>query len=169
MPLDLPPDTHRLVDDHHPTPFSAEQIRGACGPGRRHAFRVTSSSDSPHQLVWWFEDVTPEGCVIARLRTGLDGVASGEAYRTSARWIDLQRHASYPVDTTRIEFDEVDVVAGTFECWRYVTSETAEGSETRSWFAAALPGPPILQITTDTGHEVFRSELVEFDDPRNPE
>lgn len=164
VPSDLPPPDHRLEPGHHPTPFSAAQIRAACGPGRRNEYRVTTADGASHHTVWWFEDGDADGATIARHHADLDGNPMTEVTRSRSSWLDLQRHASYPAATTQIEHGEITTPAGTFACWCYVA---ADGDDvTRAWFARSLPGPPVLVTTTRDGVAVFRSELVAVTDPR---
>lgn len=86
--------------------------------------------------------------------------APGDEGAARARWTDLQAHASFPVATTTVAADEVTTPAGSFAAWCYTVS-AGPGQVTRFWFAVALPGPPVLMITTNDGAEVLRYELIE--------
>jgi hypothetical protein len=155
--MSLPPDSQRLRVDHLPTPFSAAEIRAACGPGRRNRFRVTDEAGS-REVTWWFEDGDDEGATI--VRTVSDG-ATPERHR--AAWIDLQRHASYPESSTSLLRGSATTAAGVFEGWVYERRVTDSEIE-KSWFARDLPGPPVLQVTLRNGAEVYRSELIDFEE-----
>lgn len=164
MPVDLPPESHRLDPAHHPTPFSADQIREACGPGRRNVYRTQGADGTPRLTVGWFEEGDADGAVSVSAAAHPDGSVAGEPTRIRARWIDLQRHASFPIATTRIETGEAVTPAGRFDCWCY-TVEDGDATS-RFWFARRLPGPPVLYTTERGGSEVFRSELIALVDPR---
>ena len=159
MPADLPPPQHRLVEDHHPTPFSAAQIRHACAPGRRSTYRVTAGEAAPYLDAWWFEATDAAGADMVRLRTGADGTPLGAPERSRASWDELQAHASYPAAATTIDTDVITTPAGRFETWRY-TTVADDGVATRAWFARDLPGPPVLIVSERGGAEVFRYELT---------
>lgn len=160
----LPPERHRLDASHHPTPFSAEEIRAACAPGRRNVFRVAAAGAEPYLDTWTFDGGDATRGTMSHLRTGLDGMPRSELEQSEATWGELQAHASYPVATTGLTVSAVSVGAGTFEGWRY---ETVEGDTvTRAWFARTLPGPPVLIVAARRGVEVLRYELLAFEDPR---
>jgi hypothetical protein len=161
----LPPEANRLDPAHHPTPFSAEQIRQACAPGRRNVYRVAAAAADPYLETWTFRRGDATGGQFTQLRTGLDGMPRSEVEQIGATWDELQAHASYPAATTSLAVATVAATAGTFDGWLY---ETVEGeSVTRAWFARGLPGPPVLIVTERTGAEVFRYELLAFEDPRS--
>jgi hypothetical protein len=171
MPTDLPPLHHRLADDHHPTPFSAAQIRDACAPGRRSTYRVTAGEAVPYLDVWWFEAGDAAGADMVHLRTTAAGTPLGAPERSRASWEELQAHASYPVATTTVDTEAVTTPVGRFEAWRY-TTVAGDGVATRAWFARNLPGPPVLIVSERGGAEVFRYELTaveraETGSPRN--
>lgn len=171
MPTDLPPQHHRLADDRHPTPFSAEQIRAACAPGRLNAYLVVAAGADAYVDTWWFESGDEEGAEMAHLRSTAAGVPLGEPETSRATWRELQAHASYPAATTEVTTGQITTAAGTFDAWCYLTRGEA-GEVTRAWFARTLPGPPVLMVTEKDGTEVFRYELrevvVPWRDVRNP-
>lgn len=160
----LPPERHRLDPAHHPTPFSADEIRVACAPGRRNVYRVTAAGAEAYLDTWTFDGGDATRGQMTHLRTGLDGMPRSEVEHSSATWGELQAHASYPVATTTLTVTAVSIAAGTFDGWLYET--VASDSVTRAWFARRLPGPPVLIVTERAGDEVFRYEMISFDDPR---
>jgi hypothetical protein len=161
----LPPDQHRLDSAHHPTPFSTDQIREACAPGRRNVYRVTAAGAEPYLDTWTFDGGDAIRGEMTHLRTGIDGMPRSEVERSRATWDELRAHASYPLATTSLSASTVTTTAGTFEGWLY---ETVDGeSVTRAWFARGLPGPPVLIVTERAGVEVFRYELMAVADPRS--
>ena len=157
MPPDL--DAHQLRPDHHPTPFSAAQIRDAWKVGREvrsltrragaepvvHVRRnLTADADGGEYEVW---TESPEG---ERLT---------EPERGPATWIELQQHASMPIETTTIEPVEIDVPMGQFEGLRY-TRVTGDAVDT-FWFALARPGAPVRIESRVSGEVVFSSIAIE--------
>ncbi len=159
----LPPEAHRLDPDHHPTPFSADQIREACAPGRSNVYRIDPSEGPSHLYAWWFTDGDEEGATIVAENRDLAGTPISEQTTARASWLDLQRHARFPIATTTVATDQVETPAGSFDCWCYLTR--GNDAVTRTWFARDLPGPPVLQVTD--GPASRRMELVAVVDPRS--
>src|SRR6266487_2135990 len=139
--MPLPPESHRLQPDHLPTPFSAEQIRQACPVGRTIRMREESPGEETTYRQITFIEADPEGAVQEFQATDADGHPLGEPGRRQSTWLDLQRHASQPVDGTVVDEDSLALPFGTFACWRYTVQ--APGSEVRFWFAQEMPGMPV--------------------------
>jgi len=162
--IDPPPDAHRLTPDTLPTPFSAQQIREACAPGRSNTFRVERQGDDPYVARWEFVDGDEDGADSLRWTESLEGLRLEAPSPSASRWSELQAHASYPASTTTIAVETIDIPAGRFECWVYTTE--LEGSEVaRAWFAKDLPGPPVLVRSEVGGTIVFSSTLIRFEVP----
>ncbi|MDX1689997.1 MAG: hypothetical protein R3290_03125 [Acidimicrobiia bacterium] len=157
--MPLPPDDHRLRDDHHPTPFSAEEIRAACRPGRRSTYRVEQAGGDPVLSVSEFVEGDAETGQFVATTTDLAGEPIGEPKRGSATWGDLQAHASYPEDGTTVVEERREVPAGTYDCWRYTRSDG--DTTTTAWFAKTLPGPPIDRIVERDGTVISRMVLLD--------
>jgi len=155
----LPPDEHRTRPDHAPTPFSAEQIRRACAPGRINLYRIEEQDADPVLLRWEFVAGDADSAESVYETIAEDGTVVGEPARSTSRWDDLQAHASHPEDVTEIDEESVAVPAGTFECWRYAVRDGTILST--SWFAKNLPGPPVLKIDTVGGEQVAAMTLQE--------
>ena len=115
MSADLPPSSHRLDEGNHPTPFSALQIREACGPGRRNVYRATAARADPYFNTWWFEEGDADGADIVSVHTRTDGTPISGPDRRRATWLELQRHASYPVANTTISAERVVTRAGEYD------------------------------------------------------
>jgi hypothetical protein len=157
--LELPPDAHRLDPQHHPTPFSADQIRDASRPGTVITYRIESAGGDAHLDRWEFLGGDDDGGRRRRWTETLDGDVIEDPVELEARWIDLQRHASYPVATTRLTVGSVVTPAGEFDCWVYVIAND-DGTITKAAFARGEPGPPVHMETTADGEVVFRMMLV---------
>jgi hypothetical protein len=154
----IPPESHRLQPDHHPTPFSAAQIRDAHAVGREvrsltvragaepyiHVRRNVSADDDNGVFEVWTE--TPEG----------DRIFDPEA--GSSTFLDLQRHASMPVAATTIEPVEIDIPMGRFDGLRYtrVQGDTVDSF----WFARSRPGAPVRIESRVGGQVVFSSTAI---------
>lgn len=162
----MPPDANRMEPGHAPTPFSAAEIADACRPGRVNVYQLREQGRPPSTVRWEFigggagqgefvSDTVDEG-----------GAPLGPAQTATARWDDLQRHASTPEDLTTIEVEEAAVPAGTFRCWKYTVAEE-DGGHSVSWFALDLPGPPVRRVTIRDGAEVSSMELERHADPRS--
>lgn len=160
MTANLPPESHRLAPDRHPTPFSGEQIRDASPPGTRVAFRVEQEGEDPVIERWEFVSVGQVDGTRRRWTQLPDGtVIDGPAEETST-WLSLQAHASYRADTTTLTAGVVEIPMGSFEGWIY-TIRNDDGSVTTASFAHDFPGPPVLMETVRKGEVVFRMTLIE--------
>ena len=159
----MPDESHRLQPDHHPTPFSATEIRDAIVVGREvrsrhvrlgaepyvHVVRSLSADADTSVYEVWTE--TPEGDRISETEQG------------SSRFLDLQRHASMPIAATTIEPVEIEVPMGRFDGLRY-TRVLGDQVDT-FWFALARPGAPVRFEFRVGGEVVFSSTTISERDP----
>jgi hypothetical protein len=152
-------DPHRLRPDHHPTPFSAAEIRDNSRPGRLvrslvvragaepyvRVMRVVSSDADRVEHEFWTE--TPDGRPLT------------EPERGHSAFLDLQGHASMAVDATTIDEETIDIPAGRYECLRYtrVDGDTVD----TFWFGKSSPGAPIRFEKRVDGELVFSSTAIE--------
>ncbi len=158
--MSLPPDSNRTQPDHAPTPYSADDIRRACGPGRRNTYRIEAKGEQPYLMATeWFGGGAKTG-EASFTKLDLDGETVAGPGRTEMEWRDLQKHASYPGDVTTIEETTVEVGAGEFAVWLYTVRR--DDLVERVWFAKDLPGPPVLKIDERDGAEESRMELIEL-------
>jgi len=162
---DLPPESHRLTPDTLPTPFSADQIRDACRPGRSNSFLVEKPGFDAYVSRWEFVTGDDAGADSVRWTETLDGEALGPREESHGTWGEFQHHAAYPADRTVISAESIDVPAGRYACWCYTTTDPGH-EVTRAWFARDLPGPPIRVVTEVDGTTVFSSTLIAVVDPR---
>jgi hypothetical protein len=137
----LPPESHRLRPDHLPTPFSAAQIRDGCRLGRTIHLREEVPGEEVTYRRVVFTEVTAEASVQELQATDADGHPVGEATQGTSTWLDLQRHASQPADTTSVAEVSLTLPFGEHDCWLY-TARRGE-AEVRFWFAKDLPGMPV--------------------------
>ena len=139
--MTLPPESHRLRPDHLPTPFSAAQIRDGCPAGRTILIREEEPGQEPSYRRIVFTEVGEETSMQELQATDANGAPLGEPSPGQATWLDLQRHASQPVDATTVAEIRLALPFGEFDCWLYTVQ--THGAELRFWFANELPGMPV--------------------------
>lgn len=142
-----------------PTPFTAEQIRNGCPDGRVVVYRVAHRSAKPVEEMWRFDKGDEKGVEFTLSNHTVDGKALGTPTTSRRWWTDLQQHASYPKEATTIEDTVLEVAGKRYACWLY-TQQLLPGGESRdpdktqsaqvnkeeTWFAKALPGPPVKKL-----------------------
>jgi hypothetical protein len=150
-------DPHLLHEGHHPTPFTAAEIRAASHVGRtiRQLIEVDGQPDRRRVQQW-----------VAIDEDGGDGIAGGlgangsptDVQPTRSRWIQLQGHASFPIASTTIDEVTLDSPMGQLDCLRY-TRRDGDGTDT-FWFARAYPGMPVRIERTEGGRLVERVTML---------
>lgn len=151
---------NRLNPDHAPTPFSAEEIRDASPSGHYSIFLVQQSGAEPFRLVSEFTRVDGETAAFIGWREDLDGAVIGDIMTASATWSELQAHASFPQEQTKITEKVIAVPAGKWTCWIY-SIDRSDGTIMEMAFAKGLPGPPVRMHVIDGEDVVYSMELVE--------
>ncbi len=151
-----------LREGHAPTPFTADQIRQGCPSGRTSTFFTESEAEGRGFLVIRFERADAEG-----VTTTVEFLDEQRQRRRApsmqrATWEQLQLHASFPLATTTVRDEVVEVPAGRFACLVYEDAQPSEGADvtTRYDFARSLPGMPIRVLKSSGGRVVSRQELV---------
>jgi hypothetical protein len=104
-------DPHVLGEGLLPTPFTAAEIRRGCPPGRTIRLRVVPTDGPPYERVSRFVDCDAEGATVESWVVGDDGEQVGLATDRSS-WLDLQRHAAFPVDGTTVTDESLDLASG---------------------------------------------------------
>ncbi|HEX5135633.1 MAG TPA: hypothetical protein VFY93_01550 [Planctomycetota bacterium] len=164
-----PDDPHRLRPDHAPTPFTADEIRDACGEGRTDSFRIERDGQKPLTHTMTFLKGDREGVDMEFTTKTEDGKVA-EPVKRHQTWKDLQAHASFPEGDTKLSEEAVEVPAGKFECVLYTVHRGGDDAPTlRLWFAKKLPGPPVKMTTEQTGKVVSSMTLLEHKDGAKPE
>lgn len=160
---ELPDESHRLRPDHHPTPFTAAQIRGGFVPGRVVRSRVVIAGAEPVVRVRRHVSADAQTGVYQFWEEGPDGEPLGEPEEAASDWLELQGHASMPIDATTIEPVTIDVPMGRFEGLLYtrVDGDTVD----QFWFALERPGAPVRMEERVNGELVYSSTAIE---ERNP-
>lgn len=134
-------DPHVLDPDHHPTPFSAEEIRLGCPAGRTVRMRVEQVGLPPVIRTTTFVAVDAEGADQEVREQTLGGEPVGEVVRRRSTWLAFQGHASMPKAETTIHDETIEIPAGRFDCLVYTRTDGAEVST--FWFARSAPGLPL--------------------------
>lgn len=153
-------DTHRLHPDHLPTPFSADEIRAGCPPGRTIRSLVIRAGREPYIRVTRFVSGDADGAEHEAWTETPDGVRLTEPERSRSTWLEFQEHASMPAAETEIAEEEIDIPAGRFACLRYTRTEG--DSVSTFWFAASAPGQPLKFEQRASGELVFSSTAIEI-------
>lgn len=150
----------------YPPPFSARAIREATHEGRIYRFRTTTV-DGVSERTAEFRDVTEDGARVIGQNFGPDGASMGAPTAAVLSWAELESHATYQAEHTRVEVTEVTVPAGTYSAWQYIIEEsTEEGLRvTRAWFAPELPGAPVKHVVELDGTVRTTMELVSHENP----
>jgi hypothetical protein len=152
-------DPHQLRPDHHPTPFTAEEIRRGCPTGRTIRVLVEQAGAEPIVRVTRFLDGDAEGADGEVWTETTSGERVGDVEPMRSNWLVLQGHASMPIATTVITEETIEIPAGTFDCLVYTRTD---GDEVDTfWFARSAPGMPLKYDSVVNGERVFSSVALE--------
>lgn len=152
-------DPHRLRPDHLPTPFTADEIRAGCPPGRTVRSLVSEVGSAPYVRVTRFVSGDVDGAEQETWTETPDGDRLTAPERRQSTWLGFQGHASMPAASTVIVEEEIDIPAGRYPCLRYTRRDG--DSVSTFWFARAAPGMPLLFEEIVDGAVVFRSMAIE--------
>jgi hypothetical protein len=152
-------DPHQLRPDHLPTPFTADEIRVGCPPGRTVRSLVIRAGSEPHVRVTRFVSGDADGAEHESWTESPDGVRLTEPERGRSTWLEFQEHASMPAASTEIAEEEIDIPAGRFACLRYTRRDG--DSVSTFWFARSAPGMPLKFEERAGGALVFSSTAIE--------
>jgi hypothetical protein len=152
-----PGDPHVLQPGHHPTPFTAAEIRAASRPGRTVRQRIEVDGAPTVLRVQQWQSVDDEG------GTGLAGTLEADGSwtdvrRTRSTWLALQGHASMPIATTTIDEVTLDSPMGPLACLRY-TALDGDAIDT-FWFARDYPGMPVMIERAEGGRVLERVTML---------
>jgi hypothetical protein len=152
-------DPHQLRAGHHPTPFTADEIRIGCPPGRTVRSLVVEAGSEPYVQITRFVSGDAEGAEQESWTETPEGVRLTEPRRRRSSWLDFQAHASMPAASTVIAEEEIDIPAGQFACLRY-TRRDGDTVDT-FWFAKTAPGMPLQFEEREAGELVYSSTALE--------
>jgi hypothetical protein len=137
-------DPHVVAGDLTPTPFTAEEIRAGCPPGRVIVLRVEVDGQLPFLRTNRFVECDDEGALIERSRSSLEGESLGHPLAKRSTWLELQRHAAFPADRTEIASTTLDSPLGVLECLHYTVFDGDDIDD--FWFSPAYPGMPVKVV-----------------------
>jgi hypothetical protein len=156
-----PPDeSHRLRPDHHPTPFSAAQIRDASRAGREKRALVVRHGADPVVRAIRFLSGDADGGEHETWMETPDGRRLSPPERGRSAWLELQEHASMPAARTAIEEETFEIPAGRFDGWRY--TRTDDDGVSVFWFARSEPGMPLRYEQRVDDEVAFSSTVIEI-------
>jgi hypothetical protein len=154
----MPPEAHRLQPDHHPTPFSAAQIRDGFVVGREVRSLIARAGEDPYVLARRNHSADADTGVFEVWTETPDGERTSEPEQGASTFLELQGHASMPIETTTVEPVEIDVPMGRFDGLRYTRTD---GDKVDTfWFALARPGAPVRIESRVAGEVVFSSIAI---------
>lgn len=159
---DTPPETDRPEEMAAP-PYTAAQIKDATKVGRKYTFKIEVPGEPAQLQVMEFTAITAEGATLKQSTLNEDKTPAGEVIEDQVTWNDLESHAHFPKDATRVTEEELTVPAGKFPCMVYRVTE-AEIINTY-WFAKSLPGAPIKVEAREGDKVVFTMTLTEHVNP----
>ena len=150
-------DPHVLHPGHHPTPFTAAEIRDASRLGGT-VRQVIEIEGAPTQtLVQHIVEIDGEGGTRYVYTLGANGEPVDPG-RSRATWLALQGHASMPTATTTIDEVALDTPMGRLDCLRY-TRRDGDALDV-FWFARSKPGMPVRIERVEDGRVVRRVTMI---------
>ena len=152
-------DAHQFRAGDLPTPFSADEIRAGCRPGRTVRSLIVEKGEPPRVGVTRFVTGDAEGADQEHWTESPDGERLTEPQRRRSTWLEFQGHASMPADTTEIAEEDIDIPAGHFACLRYTRRD--EDTVSTFWFARSAPGMPLKYEGREAGELVYSSVAIE--------
>jgi hypothetical protein len=162
--------SEEVTDDPHqfrlgdlPTPFSADEIRQGCPPGRTVRTLVVRAGQDPYVHVARFLTGDEDGGDQEFWNETPDGNRLTETETGHSAWRELQGHASMPADRTTVTEEEIEIPAGRFACLRY--TRTDEDGVGTFWFAKSAPGMPLKFERQVEGTTVFSSTTLSDERP----
>jgi hypothetical protein len=152
-------DPHILGAGRAPTPFTADEIRQGCPPGRTIRLLVEPGGAEPFVRTNRFVDCDADGATIERSRLGADGTPMGPVDASRSTWAELQAHASFPADRTTIVADTLELQIGVLDCLRYTVTDGS--SVDTFWFARSAPGMPVKVVGREAGRVTSTVTIID--------
>jgi hypothetical protein len=109
-------DPHVLAPGHAPTPFTADEIRGACTAGRTIRLLVDAVGETPLIRMTRYVECDATGATLERSLLTLDGAPLAEPEADRVTWRELQAHASFPAGDTTISSEQIGTPMGELGC-----------------------------------------------------
>ena len=141
-----------------PQLFTVEQLRAGNPQGRVIELRMEVDGKPPTVEHWEFTAVDGQQATIHAITRDEAGQVLADQ-SASSTWESLHAHGKFPAAATTIEDNvSVTVPAGTFTTRLYTVKR--DGTTTRVWFAADLPGPPVQFTTEKDGKVIARATML---------
>ena len=156
-------DPYQFRPGDRPTPFSADDIRRGCPPGRTIRRLVLRSGQEPYVQVTRFTTGDEDGGDQESWTETPEGERLTEPETGRSIWRDLQGHASMPADRTEVVEEAIDIPAGRFDCLRY--TRTDDDGVFVFWFAKTAPGMPLQFEQRVNGETIFSSTTLSDERP----
>ena len=140
-------DPHVLGPGLAPTPFTADEIRDGCRPGRQISREATANGRTTRSTSRYLSADDDGGDIETTAYADDGSVAEREVERVT--WAELQGHAAFPAERTTIEQVRLDTPMGAADCLLYTV--TADDVVRRFWFDTRRPGMPVRVETEEAG------------------
>lgn len=141
------PDPHVLGPGLAPTPFTADEIRAGCRPGRTITTHIEEDGGTTVRTTTYLSADAEGGEFESRV-LGPDG-AVVETGVARASWAELQSHAAFPADRTTLEEQRLELPTGLADC---LLCTVRDGDAVRRfWFDTARPGMPVRVESEEAG------------------
>jgi len=150
-----------------PFPYTPDEIRRANPPKTVLVHRMESAEGTFLQTMSFLRPADEQRTTIQIKRMNENGRTLSQPEESTATWLELRNHASFPAALTVRTQDQVETPAGKFDCWLYTVQSqgTPVPVTARFWFAFDQPGPPVLYETEQEGRLVSRMVLLERRQP----
>ncbi|MDQ0727164.1 hypothetical protein [Microbacterium sp. W4I20] len=126
-------DPHVLGPGLLPTPFTADEIRDATGPGRVIRLLLEGPDGPLGEHVNRFRETDAEGATLDRWAAA--DPKAVVSHRVT--WTELQGHAAFDAGTTSVSTVSLTTPLGDLTCRRYDTDDGV------FWFSVDHPGMPV--------------------------
>lgn len=161
-PVETPSPPHVLFDGHAPTPFTADQIRGASPAGHTTKVLIETKDNAPIIRTTTFVVVDDNEAELEFVEASATDPSVHITGGSRVRWEDLQAHASFPLDRVEVADETIELPWGELECLRYTVSD--ESGTTIHWFAKAHPGMPVRTNVWNGSELVQTSTVLSIED-----
>jgi len=140
-------------------PFTEEQIRDAFVVGLQISVRRVMEGAEVFER-WTVVDADEEGVSIEYVLVDEAGDVYGEPRVQTSSWVEFRDHATFPAERSRREETTRDTRLGTLEGWQYTVEDPQNEDFTEFFFAASLPGPPVIFRVVVGGEAVIELDQL---------
>jgi hypothetical protein len=152
-------DPHIVEPGHSPTPFTADEIRAGCPPGRNILLSVVRTGEPEKRRDIRFVACNEVGGTQRSANLDIAGRPIDEPSTVTTTWESLQAHASFPAERTTITRETITTPLGELDCLRYdVRGDDSHGTY---WFAVDLPGMPVRYTEQVDGEIISTVTMID--------